>query len=147
MKYLGIDYGTKRVGTAMSDDSGMMAFPDEVLTNDSKLIQKLQEKIKKNNVKKVVIGESKNYKMEDNAIMTEILDLKSVIETTLEIDAVLQPEFMSSMQAEKIQGKNDMIDASAASIILKAYLYSNKKSLQMQAQFKILFERLISYIP
>jgi putative Holliday junction resolvase len=127
MKYLGIDYGTKRVGTAMSDDQGTMAFPDEVLANDAKLIENLSKKIKENNVKKVIIGESKNYKMEDNAIMEDIVDLKGVIEATMEIDVELQPEFMTSMQAEKIQGKNDMIDASAASIILQAYLDSNKK--------------------
>jgi putative Holliday junction resolvase len=128
MKYLGIDYGTKRVGTAMSDDDGRMAFPDEVLANNAKLIENLSEKIKKNQIKKVIIGESKNYKMEDNAIMEDIIDLKSVIEATLEIDVELQPEFMTSMQAEKIQGKNDMIDASAASIILQAYLDSNKNN-------------------
>jgi putative Holliday junction resolvase len=126
-KYLGIDYGTKRVGVAMSDDDGFMAFPDEVLKNDAKLIENLKAKVKKNNIKKVIIGESKNYKMEDNKIMNEIIDLKSVLETLLEIDVELQPEFMTSMQAEKIQGKNDMIDASAASIILQAYLDSNKK--------------------
>jgi putative Holliday junction resolvase len=126
MKYLGIDYGTKRVGVAMSDDDGQMAFPDEVLANDSKLLENLREKIEKNQIKKVVIGESKNYKMEDNAIMDEIIDLKAVIEATMEIDVELQPEFMTSMQAEKIQGKNDMIDASAATIILQAYLDSNK---------------------
>jgi len=126
MKYLGIDYGTKRVGTAMSDDEGFMAFPDAVLKNDAKLLENLREKITKNNIKKVIIGESKNYKMEDNAIMEDIIDLKAVIEATMEIDVELQAEFMTSMQAEKIQGKNDMIDASAASIILQTYLDSHK---------------------
>jgi putative Holliday junction resolvase len=126
MKYLGIDYGTKRVGVAMSDDTGMMAFPDEVLKNDSKLIENMRVKIKKNNIKKIVLGESKNYKMEDNEIMDEIIDFKAVIEATMEIDVELQPEFMTSMQARKIQGNNDKIDASAASIILQSYLDSNK---------------------
>ncbi len=126
-KYMGIDYGTKRVGIALSDDDGRMAFPDEVLMNDTKLIEKLIDKIKKNNIKKVIMGESKNYKMEDNALMKEIIDLKSVIETLAKVDVNLQPEFMTSVQAEKIQGKNDMIDASAASIILQAYLDSEQR--------------------
>jgi putative Holliday junction resolvase len=125
-KYLGIDYGTKRVGIAMSDDQGMMAFPDEVIENGPKLIETLRQKITDNNIRLVVIGESKNYKMQDNAIMKDILDLKDVIEKTIEIDVELQPEFMTSMQAEKIQGKNDMIDASAATIILQSYIDSNK---------------------
>jgi len=126
MKYLGIDYGSKRVGTAMTDDTGMMAFPDEVLKNDSKLIENVRTKIEKNNIKKVILGESKNYKMEDNEIMDEIIDFKAVIEATMEIDVELQAEFMTSMQARKIQGNNDKIDASAACIILQSYLDSNK---------------------
>ncbi len=126
-RFLGIDYGTKRVGTALTDQERQMAFPDEVLTNDSHLIEKIQNKIKKENITKVIIGESKNYKMEDNAIMSDIIDLKDVIEKTMEIDVVLEPEFMSSMQAEKIQGKNDMIDASAAAIVLQSYLDKRKK--------------------
>lgn len=127
MKYLGIDYGTKRVGIALSGDGGMMAFPHGVIDNDSQLIQNITKLVKENDVKLVVIGESKNYKMEDNAIMNDIIDLKDVLEATLEIDVELQPEFMTSVQAEKIQGKNDMIDASAATIILQSYLDSNSK--------------------
>lgn len=129
MKYLGIDYGTKRIGLAMTDDEGRMAFPDEVVANNSQIIDILKKKIKENNIKKVILGESKNYKMEDNKIMNEILDLKKIIEEVLEVDVELQAEFMTSMQAEKIQGKNEMIDASAACIILQTYLdsYKNKK--------------------
>jgi putative holliday junction resolvase len=128
MKYLGIDYGTKRIGLAITDDDGKMAFPDAVLDNNAQIIENLGKKITENNIKKVILGESKNYKMEDNKIMKEILDLKKVIETVFEIDVELQAEFMTSMQAEKIQGKNDMIDASAACIILQTYLdsYKNK---------------------
>lgn len=122
MKYLGIDYGTKRVGIAVSDADLKFAFPKEVLKNDNTIITALTDIIKKEGIKKVVIGESKNFKMEDNAIMGEIIDLKDVIEKTLEIDAVLHPEFLTSAQAENLQGKNDMIDASAAAIILQSYL-------------------------
>ena len=34
----------------------------------------------------------------------------------------LEPEFLTSHQAQKIQGKNDLLDASAATIILQSYL-------------------------
>ena len=126
MKYLGIDYGTKRIGLAMTDEGGTMAFPDSVIKNDAKLVETLEKKIKENKIEKVVLGESKNYKMVDNEIMKEIIDLKEIIEKVFELDVELQPEFMTSMQAEKIQGKNEMIDASAACIILQTYLDLNK---------------------
>ncbi len=122
MRYLGIDYGTKRVGIAMSDENGDMAFPKEVLKNDARLIENLRKIVTENEIKKVVIGESKDFKMKDNAIMTEILDLQAVIEKTFEIDALLHPEFMSSQQAEFFQGKTATTDASAATIILQSYL-------------------------
>lgn len=126
-KYLGIDYGTKRIGIAISDDNGEMAFPKMVLDNNNKIIENIKELTSKNNIEKVVIGESKNYKMEDNLIMTDILDLKSILENELQLDVILHPEVLSSSEAEQIQGKNAMLDASAAAIILQSYLDSLKK--------------------
>ena len=34
MRKMGIDYGTKRVGIALSDEAGLMAFPEVVLENN-----------------------------------------------------------------------------------------------------------------
>ena len=34
MKYLGIDYGTKRIGIAISDEGGTLAFPREIIASD-----------------------------------------------------------------------------------------------------------------
>jgi putative holliday junction resolvase len=122
MKYIGIDYGTKRVGIALSDDNGKIAFPKSILENNPKLLENLKKLILENSVNKIVIGESKNYKMEDNEIMTEILDLKKVLEVELDMDVDLNPEFLSSMEARNVSGKSEMIDASAAAIILQDYL-------------------------
>ena len=125
MKYIGIDYGTKRVGIALSDDGGKLAFPNTILDNDSKMVEKLKSLIIENSVQKIIIGESKNYKMEDNEIMSDILDLKSILETELNIDVELQPEFLTSVEAKKITGKTgkgEIVDDSAAAIILQSYL-------------------------
>ena len=128
MRHLGIDYGTKRIGLAISDEEGRLAFPNSILTNDNKLIENLDNFIIENNIKKVVIGESKNYKMEDNEIMSEIYDLKKIIENQFSIDVDLHSEVLTSVQAEKMGGKNDMIDASAAAIILQSYLDLKNKN-------------------
>ena len=45
MRYLGIDYGTKRIGIAFSDEKGKMAFAHSVIPNLGK--EKTAEKIKK----------------------------------------------------------------------------------------------------
>jgi putative holliday junction resolvase len=128
MKYLGIDYGFKRIGIAISDDDGQMAFPNSVIPNNNKIIEALKEIIQTKKIDKIIIGESKDFKLKDNEIMTEILDLKIILETEVEKDVILHNETFSSLMAEQIQGKNKMIDASAATIILQSYLdLINKK--------------------
>ena len=53
-RLLGIDYGTKRVGIAVSDEAGQIAFPKEVLKNDNLLLSKIGD-ICKNDKKEFVI--------------------------------------------------------------------------------------------
>ncbi|HMP67590.1 MAG TPA: Holliday junction resolvase RuvX [Candidatus Paceibacterota bacterium] len=125
-KHIGIDYGTKRIGIAISDDNGRIAFPNSVLQNDHKIIENLKKIITNGNIKKIIIGESKNYKMEDNEIMTEIIDLKKILETTLEVDVILHPEFLSSAEALNMGSTKEKIDAGAAAVILQSYLDSLK---------------------
>ena len=138
MRLLGIDYGSKRVGLALSDERGRFAMPLQVLTNQfvksskesretyiQKLIAEVAGIARKNNVSEVVIGESKNYEGEANAIMHESLEFKKSLEAEGFI-VHLEPEFMTSVQAERLQdelkGKEGMLDASAAAVILQSYL-------------------------
>ena len=58
MKYLGIDYGTKRVGLALSDETGEMAFPKEVVLRDYNFFSYLLNFIHTQKVEAVVIGSS-----------------------------------------------------------------------------------------
>lgn len=130
MKYLGIDYGTKKIGLAISDEEGRVAFPNSVIDNDAKIVDNLTRFIAENGIEKVVVGDSKDYKMQDNEIMGDIYDLQTIIKEQLQIDVDLHLEILTSMQAEKMLGeKNEMIDASAAAIILQSYLdlENNKK--------------------
>ena len=41
MRFLGIDYGTKRIGVAISDEKGILAFPKEIVLNDPNTLKKL----------------------------------------------------------------------------------------------------------
>jgi putative holliday junction resolvase len=121
MRYIGIDYGKKRVGVAVSDESGRFALPREVLPNDEKLIGAVSFLAKEIDVEVIVIGESKDYKGKDNLIMGQIAPFKKALEA-LGIDVRLEPEFMTSIAAERFQGKNDLHDASAAALILQSFL-------------------------
>lgn len=125
-KYLGIDYGEKRVGIAISDDEGKVAFPKIVLENNAELVQKIVDLCNETKIETIVIGESKNYKGEDNKINPKIISFKRELALISKLPIFLEPEFMTSMQVEKNFGKTDMLDASAAAIILQTFLDKEK---------------------
>ncbi len=118
MKYLGIDYGEKRIGIAVSDEEGKVAFPKVVLENSAKIVEEILAKVEEYKAEAIVIGESKNYKGEDNKINPAIIKFKQSLEKQLKLKSdnygllakaimsvYLEPEFMSSMQVEKNFGK------------------------------------------
>lgn len=121
MKLLGIDYGSKRVGIAFSDENGEFAIPKTVLNFSKNLLKEVIDLAKEKDIKEIVMGESKNYSGEANTILKESLKFKTELEKEGYI-VHLEPEFMTSANAERFQGKNDMIDASAAALILQSFL-------------------------
>jgi putative Holliday junction resolvase len=122
MRYLGIDYGTKRVGVAVSDEAGTMAFPRSVLPNDGALLDALVALIEKEAVGAVVIGHSVNTKGEANAVQDGIENL--ILDLTLAVGLPVEsePEQYTTQAALRIQGRTSQTDASAAALILTGYL-------------------------
>ena len=122
MRYLGIDYGKKRVGVATSDQSGNFSYPLSVLDNTDKLIDEITKICKEKQISEIVVGESRDFSQNENEIMSDIKPFVKSLEDKLGLPVHMHPEFMTSQEAERLQGKNDMHDASAAAIILKSYL-------------------------
>lgn len=126
MRILGIDYGKKRVGLAMTDENGEFALPLSVLNNDKDLVSSVKKICEENDVKIIVLGESKNFSGEENEIMKDVKSFIEKIKTMINLPVILEPEFLTSAEASQIQGKNKMNDASSASLILKSYLDKEK---------------------
>jgi putative Holliday junction resolvase len=122
MRYMGIDYGTKRIGIALSDESGTLAFPEVVLLNSDDTLPSIAQLVQERNVGQIVLGESLDYKNRPNALMTSIEYFKEELAKLVDVPVAYQPEQMSSVAAERFQGKTDKSDASAAAIILQWYL-------------------------
>ncbi len=125
MRLIGIDYGEKRVGIASTDESGEFALPREVLPNDENLFKKVLDLIEKEGVEAAVLGESRNLDGTPNPIMKKILDFKSELEEA-GVKVFLHPEVFTTMEARQLQGQTGMTDASAAALILKSFIDSNK---------------------
>ena len=60
MKKMGIDYGSKKIGVALSDDGGTMAFPHEVVPNNSEFLGYIKNLVEDIGVTEIVIGHSLN---------------------------------------------------------------------------------------
>lgn len=125
MKLLGVDYGKKRVGLAISDEGQQFAFPLHVLSSvglsPDRVAELIADIAKEKGITKVVMGESKNLKGERNTIMDDIDACTSVLlERGLEV--AKEQEWFSTAQAERFQGKKEDIDSSAAAVILQAHL-------------------------
>ncbi len=122
-KLMGVDYGSKKVGVALSDITQSLAFPYKLLRNEEekKLIEEIKKIKEAENVDKIVIGESLNYKMENNPVMKEIKKFASEIENKLGVSVEFELEALTTAQAARTQEKKN-IDASAAAIILQSHL-------------------------
>ena len=147
MRYMGIDYGEKRIGIALSDEKGKMAFAYGVIANRG--TEKVSAEIKKicaeNSVGKIVLGKSLNYKGELNPIMAEIDPFKTVLEKETSLPVIYENETLTSAEArrpleglrkrpavlskrkspEKEKKAGMKVDASAAALILRNYLDKN----------------------
>ncbi|MCR4306660.1 MAG: Holliday junction resolvase RuvX [Candidatus Yonathbacteria bacterium] len=121
-KFLGIDYGTKRVGIALSDDGGSMAFPRTVLPNNKHLLREIEALCAAEGVAEIVIGESLNYAQKPNPLMEHITPFKKELEDTTNLPVHFEREFMTSAEAKHVQGDVGSLDASAAALILQSYL-------------------------
>lgn len=129
MRMLGIDYGTKKIGFAMSDEDGRVAFPRSVLKNDGGAVAAILQMFRKEKIDGIVLGESLNFKGEANAVMEKILAFKALLEKETGVPVYFESEFLSSKQARNIHDSGELNDASAAAIILQSWLdkTNNKK--------------------
>jgi putative Holliday junction resolvase len=127
--YLGIDYGTVRVGLAAGDSETKVAWPQQTISNDPKLIDTLQDIIKEQSIDVLVIGLPRGLDGQDTdqtRLVREVVEKDFV---SLNVPHVFQDEAGTSSEAEarlrdrgdKLFNKED-IDMEAAAIILQDYL-------------------------
>jgi putative Holliday junction resolvase len=123
---MGIDYGTKRVGVAFSDDMGLMAFPHDTFKNDGELVSKLVALIEEKGVGEIVIGLSLDREGKPNAVHAQVEELIEDLTLAVGIPVHLEPELYTTQEAIRFQGKSEKTDASAASIILNSFITRTK---------------------
>ncbi len=130
MKFLGIDFGTKHVGLATSDDGGVMAFPHSTLDAKSDLVFQIGQLVLSEQIGGIVIGEPGK----ENALYKSVHEFVHTLTDTLNIPVYFQNEAFTSMEASRFtdykkptarldkQSTLKKNDASAAALILQRYL-------------------------
>jgi putative Holliday junction resolvase len=138
-RFLGIDYGTKRIGVALSDENCSLAFPKEIIPNDKDTYNKLGETIEEKNITDIVVGESVDFSGKLNVLSGRIEVFILELKEKFGLPVHKQKEFLTSVEARKAgsskatlrqsqvhskikQIKSGRIDASAAALILQRYL-------------------------
>ena len=120
-RFLGIDYGDKKIGLAISDENKVLAFPKEVILNDNHTLSKISEILKAEKVSEIVIGESLDLKWKPNMITNDIDIFIAELEIKFNIPTHRQKEFFTSVEARRYKDVKKA-DASAAALILQRYL-------------------------
>ena len=143
MRALGIDYGERRIGLALSDATGLLASPWKRLPNDGNAIaaaRKLAEEIRvlqadESGLATVVIGLPRRLSGEATEQTAKVQTLARELGARVEIPIVLQDERLTSHEAEELlaqrerdwRRRKDQLDAMAAALILQDFLDSRPR--------------------
>ena len=139
MRMLGIDFGTKRIGVAMTDESVTFAFPKEIILNNSDALKKLGELIKKEEISEVVIGESLDLKGGENFVNKSLKSFAGKLKELYGVKISFEKEFFTSVEARRTKilksgkdhtsansrvkkEKSENVDHKAAALILQRFI-------------------------
>lgn len=144
VRALGVDYGERRIGLALSDVTGLLASPWKTLANERDLdaaarriareAGQLQDESEGLGV--IVIGLPRRLSGEPNEQTGRVQQLATMIAQAIDIPVRLQDERLSSHAADELLSRRErdwrkrkaQLDAVAAAIILQDYLDAHTAS-------------------
>lgn len=121
-KVLGIDFGTKKIGLALSNELRSVAFPYDVIPVSKGLVEQVADICRQEKINLIVVGESKNNDGLHNEVHERAVKFTVELKKVLDIEVVFQPEMFSTQEAIRTAPKDKDTDARAAAIILQSYL-------------------------
>ncbi|MEE9178562.1 MAG: Holliday junction resolvase RuvX [Acidimicrobiia bacterium] len=128
-RYLGVDYGTKRVGLAISDGVGLTARPLEVVPRNI-VVERVRELDEEYTIKMVIVGLPTGLSGEEgvSAVGARALGKELLAATGIPVD-YLDERFTSKLAEDvllqsgmKRRQRRETVDKVAAAIILQDYL-------------------------
>lgn len=125
MKALGIDYGEKRIGLAVSDESFTLARELDILS-PVEFWKQILTIIENHQISQIVLGLPLNMSGEETEMTKKIINFKSQILKKTKLPVEIIDERLSSEMTKNLPGGGQNKDSLAAQIILQNYLNKNK---------------------
>ncbi|MBE0467044.1 MAG: Holliday junction resolvase RuvX [Candidatus Desulforudis sp.] len=136
MRFMGLDVGDRRIGVALSDEQGLIAFPLEVIDRTSRAddVRRIKELVERYGAQRVVVGVPKTLSGRLGRQAEKVLKFLEALHTALPVPVVPWDERLTTVQVEKLLVSADLrrrkrrkvVDKLAASLILNSYLSSLK---------------------
>ena len=121
MRHLGIDYGSKRIGIAISTEG--IAFPHSMALNDEKIFTVLSDIIAKEKVASIVVGDTRSFGGHDNPVTKQAEAFIETLKQQTHLPVVSAWEAGSSIEASRYApDEKSHDDSAAAAIILQRFL-------------------------
>ena len=117
MRFLGVDYGKKRIGVAFSDPGGLIAFPHGTL----KTFREVVAFIKKEEPEAIVVGLPVSFGGRASEQTREVRAFAERLREAVQLPIALENEILTTKIARR-HTEPGKADAAAAAIILQAYL-------------------------
>lgn len=121
MKYLGIDFGGKRIGLAVAKDG--IAFPRSTIPNNKDLLASVVRLATDEAIECIVIGDTRSFGGHENLITEQLEEFIHALEAQMRVPIIRAPEAGSSVEASlyapEAAGHDD---AAAAAVILQRYI-------------------------
>ncbi len=125
MRILGIDFGEKRIGLAISDESYTLAREMGILS-PKEFWQDINQLISRQQISKIVLGWPLNMSGEMTEKTKEVAEFKKKLGEQINIEIDIMDERLSSQMASHLSGGQRNIDSLAAQILLQNYLNKHK---------------------
>ena len=131
-RILGIDYGEKRVGLAISDPLGYTAQALGYVINDTNCITAIKQKVKEYDVQLIILGLPLNKDGEDSPKCKYVREFADSLKKDLSLDIKFWDERFSTVAVTRHlieadvsrKKRKEVVDTQAAVFILQGYLDS-----------------------
>lgn len=131
MKYLGVDYGLKKIGLATGDDASGIAFPFGVIPSGDDAAVRVVAVAKREGADALVVGVPiPNEDFHSDAQLKLTMGFVQALQSVTHMPVAIVDEQFSSAEARRLQkehGMEDAEDAIAAMIVLQAHLDEVRK--------------------